>query len=60
MKNQILKYLVLLGFGFYLNGCSSGPYDLDQTDVQQEEKTVTADTTRSGADRSSRRSSDSK
>ncbi len=44
MNSQILKYLAVLVFGIYLMGCSSGPYDLNETNIKHEEKTITADT----------------
>lgn len=50
MNNQILKLFAFLGFGFYLIGCSSGPYDLNETDIKHEEKTITADTVKTVTD----------
>lgn len=44
MKNKIFILLFISGFGFYVTGCSSGPYDLNETDVKHEEKTIKADT----------------
>jgi cell division protein FtsN len=39
-----IKYLIVSVCCLYLVGCSSGPYDLDETTINYEEKTITADT----------------
>ncbi len=44
MKNKIFIYFLIFGFGFYLTGCSSGPYELKEADIKHEEKTIKADT----------------
>jgi cell division septation protein DedD len=41
-----LKYLLLIMFGAYLMGCSSGAYDLDEYTIHYKEKSIVADTVR--------------
>lgn len=39
-------YLIISVCSLYVIGCSSGPYELDETTIDEKEKTIVADTTK--------------
>ncbi len=50
--SEKIKYLVVSVCCLYLIGCSSGPYDLDETTINYEEKTIVADTIKTVTEKS--------
>ena len=54
--SEKIKYLVISVFCLYMClyiiGCSSGPYDIDQTTFNYEEKTILADTIKTVTEKS--------